>query len=237
MSVEAHSAMRLGLQLTIRQTNVPQSGYPLTVNVSPMQAESFHGSHARVKTFLEMLAAFLQMPESFSRPLQHSCKRQKVFRGLCSVPANSRKFFEALAASLQRPKSFSGHLQRRCKRQKVFRGLCSIPANAKKFFAALAAFLQRPKSFSEHLQHSSRGQKVFRGICSIPAKTKKFFAAFAAFLRTPKGFSRLLRSSRKHFPQAMEARGFRGCSLLAFFLHRTPQLSSSLSPMRLTSAN
>ena len=61
---------------------------PLTVNVSPMQAKSFHRSHARAKKFFEALAAFLQTPESFSGPLQHCCKLQKVFRGICSVPAS-----------------------------------------------------------------------------------------------------------------------------------------------------
>ena len=144
--------MRLGLQLTIRQTNVPQGGYPLTVNVSPMQAKSFHGSHARAKTFLEVLAAFLQTPESFSKHLQRSCKRQKVFRGLCSVAANARKFFGAFAAFLQTPESFSKHLQRRCKLQKVFRGTCNGVANARKFFVRLATALQTPKSFSWDLQ-------------------------------------------------------------------------------------
>ena len=129
-----------------------------------------------------------------------------------------------LTTVLQTPDSFSRPLQRSCKRQKVFRVTCSISANAKKFFVAFAAFLQRLKSFSEYLQHYCRGQKVFRGICSIPAEAKKFFAAFAALLQA--------------FPKAIWlSRGFRGCSLLAFFLHRTPQLSSSLSSMRLTSAN
>ena len=108
--------MRLGLQLTIRQTNVPQGGYPLTVNVSPMQAKSFHGSHARAKTFLEVLAAFLQTPESFSKHLQRRCKLQKVFRGTCNGVANARKFFVRLATALQTPKSFSWDLQQCCKR-------------------------------------------------------------------------------------------------------------------------
>jgi len=58
------------------------------------------------KTLLEMLATPLQTPESFSKHLQHSCKQQKVFRGICSVPANAKKFFGALAAFLQTPKSF-----------------------------------------------------------------------------------------------------------------------------------
>jgi len=84
----------------------------------------------------------LQTLKSSSGHLQHSCKHQKILRGICSIPANAKKFFEALAAFLQTPKSFSRHLQRFCKRQKVFRGICSIPANAKKFFGALAALLQ-----------------------------------------------------------------------------------------------
>ena len=120
-----------------------------------------------------MLAAFLQTPESFSRSLQRSCKLQKVSRGLCSVPANSRKFFEAFAAFLQTPKSFSRPLQRSCKLQKVFRGTCSVPAKAKTFLEALAAFLQTPESFSKHLQHSCRHQKVFRGTCNSVASVSK----------------------------------------------------------------
>ena len=103
--------------------------------------------------------------------LQHCCKRQKVFRGACSIPANAEKFFGTLAAFLQTPKSFSWHLQRSCKPQKVFRGICSVAANPKKFSVAFAAFLQTSKSFSRHLQHSCKPQKVFRSICSIAAKT------------------------------------------------------------------
>jgi len=106
----------------------------------------------------------------FWKCLQRSCKLQKVFRGLCSIPANSRKFSVAFAAFLRTPESFSRPLQRSCKRQKVFRGTCSIPANSKKFFGALAAFLQTPKSFSGHLQRSCKHQKVFRGSCSVAAK-------------------------------------------------------------------
>ncbi|WP_159049869.1 hypothetical protein [Tannerella serpentiformis] len=89
-----------------------------------------------------MLAEVLQGPFPPFWHLQRSCKHQKILRGICSIPANTKKFFEALAAFLQTPKSFSGHLQHSCKRQKVFRGICSIPANAKKFFGALAALLQ-----------------------------------------------------------------------------------------------
>ncbi|ETK07698.1 hypothetical protein T231_16095 [Tannerella sp. oral taxon BU063 isolate Cell 6/7/9] len=89
--------------------------------------------------------------------MQHSCKRQKVFRGTCSIPANARKFFEALAAFLQTPKNFSKHLQRPCKRQKVFRDTCSIPAKAKKFFVALAAFLQTSRQTPRVQQDSRKG--------------------------------------------------------------------------------
>jgi len=127
----------------------------------------------------------LQTPKSFSWDLQQCCKRRKVFRGICSVPAKTKKFLGAFAAFLQRPKSFSGHLQHSCKRQKVFRSICSIPANAKKFLGAFAAFLQRPKSFSEHLQHSCKDQKVSRGICSVAAKHfQKLCAAFRALSKT-----------------------------------------------------
>ncbi|ETK06424.1 hypothetical protein T230_12555 [Tannerella sp. oral taxon BU063 isolate Cell 1/3] len=89
-----------------------------------------------------MLATVLQTPDSFSKHLQRLCKRQKVFRSICSVPAKSKKFFVAFAALLQMPKSFSWHLQHFCRDQKVFRSICSIPAEAKKFFVTLAAFLQ-----------------------------------------------------------------------------------------------
>ena len=99
-------------------------------------------SSARAVSSILAFAAFLQTPKNSSRHLQHSCKHQKILRGTCSIPANTKKFFGAFAAFLQTPKSFSGHLQHSCKRQKVFRGICSIPANAKKFFGALAALLQ-----------------------------------------------------------------------------------------------
>ena len=109
-----------------------------------------------------MLTTVLQTPDSFSRPLQRFCKLQIVFRGICSISANSKRFFAVFAAFLQTPKSFSRHLQHSCKDQKVFRSICSIPAEAKKFFVTFAAFLQRPKSFSRHLQHScNHFQKLF----------------------------------------------------------------------------
>ena len=83
--------------------------------------------------FSKVFAAFLQRPKSFSRRLQHSCKGQKVFRGVCSVPAKAKKFFGAFAAFLQRPKSFSSCLQHSCKGQKVSRGICSVPASTQVF--------------------------------------------------------------------------------------------------------
>ena len=99
-------------------------------------------SVANAKKFLGAFAAFLQTPKSFSKHLQHSCKRQKVSRGICSIPAKTKKFLGAFAAFLQTPKSFSCHLQRCCKDQKVSRGICSIPAKTKKFLEAFAALLQ-----------------------------------------------------------------------------------------------
>ena len=47
---------------------------------------------AKAKKFFEVFAAFLQRPKSFSRCLQHSCKGQKVSRGICSVPASTQVF-------------------------------------------------------------------------------------------------------------------------------------------------
>ena len=158
--------------------------------------------------------------------LQRFCKRRKVFRDTCSVPANSKKFFEALAAFLQTPKSFSRHLQHCCKLQKVFWGTCSVSANSKKFFGAFAAFLQTPKSFSEHLQHSCKDQKVSRGICSVAAKTKKFLEAFAAFLQSPKSFSRHLQRCCKHFQKLCAA--FRALSK-TFFRDTDPHSFAELA--------
>ena len=100
--------------------------------------------HVPILRFSEVFAASLQRPKSFSGRLQHSCKGQKVFRSICSIPAKSKKFFGALAAFLQRPISFSEHLQHSCRGQKVFRGICSVPAETKKFSEALAEVPQRP---------------------------------------------------------------------------------------------
>ena len=99
-------------------------------------------SVANARKFFVRLATVLQTPKSFSWHLQHSCKPQKILRGLCSIPANPKKFFVALAAFLQIPKSFSRRLQHSCKDQKVSRGICSIPAKTKKFLEAFAALLQ-----------------------------------------------------------------------------------------------
>ena len=82
---------------------------------------------------------------AFRKCLQRSCKVQKVFCGVCSVPAKSKKFFVAFAAFLQSPESFSRHLQHRCKHQKISRSICNTVASAKKFFEAFATPLQTPK--------------------------------------------------------------------------------------------
>ena len=89
--------------------------------------------HIPILRLSEVFAAFLQRPKSFSGRLQHSCKGQKVFRGVCSIPAKAKKFLEAFAAFLQRPKSFSRCLQHSCKGQKVSRGICSVSASTQEF--------------------------------------------------------------------------------------------------------
>ena len=43
---------------------------------------------ARLPAFAETFAGLPQTPKSFSGHLQHSCKRRKVFRGTCSIPAS-----------------------------------------------------------------------------------------------------------------------------------------------------
>ena len=58
-------------------------------------------SVANARKFFVRLATVLQTSKGFSGHLQHSCKRQKVFRAICSVPANPKKFLEAFAALLQ----------------------------------------------------------------------------------------------------------------------------------------
>ena len=57
--------------------------------------------HVPILRLSEVFAASLQRPKSFLWRLQRSCKVQKVFCGVCSIPAKSRKFFVALAAFLQ----------------------------------------------------------------------------------------------------------------------------------------
>ena len=77
--------------------------------------------------------------------LRNSRKRQKVFRGTCGTPANTKKFSEALAGLPQTPKSFSRDLRNSRKRQKVSRETCGTPANAKKFLERLAELPQTPR--------------------------------------------------------------------------------------------
>ena len=89
--------------------------------------------HVPILRLSEVFAASLQRPRSFSGRLQHSCKGQKVFRGVCSIPAKAKKFLEAFAAFLQRPKSFSRRLQHSCKGPKVSRGICSVSASTQVF--------------------------------------------------------------------------------------------------------
>ena len=97
---------------------------------------------ANARKFFEVLATPLQTPESFSRHLQHRCKRQKVSRSICNTVASAKKFFAAFATPLQAPKSFSRHLQHRCKHQKKSRGICNTVANV--FFSENQALYKEP---------------------------------------------------------------------------------------------
>ena len=137
------------------------------------------------KTFLEMLATLPQTPKHFPWGLRGSRKRQKVFRGTCGTPANTKKFLERLAGLPQTPKSFSRDLRGSRKRQKVFRGTCNSVANAKKFFVGLATVLQTPESFSWDLQHCCKRQKVFRRTCNGVASISKSTMTAAARYQRP----------------------------------------------------
>ena len=138
-----------------------------------MQAESFHGSHARAKTFLEVLAAFLQTPKSFSWDLQRSCKRQKVFRGTCSIPASSIFLFWAFAEVLQAPFFPFGHLQKSCKLHFLLLGVCRSSASSDSSFLVFAEVLQAPISPFWSLQKFCKRQKVFRETCNSVASVSK----------------------------------------------------------------
>ena len=138
-----------------------------------MQAKSFHGSHARAKTFLEALAAFLQTPESFSRHLWGSRKRQKVSRETCGTPANTSANAAELAQPAQTSRQMRRNLRSLRKRLGKCGGTCAACANAKKFLERLATVLQTPESFSWDLQRCCKRQKVFRETCNSVASVSK----------------------------------------------------------------
>ena len=90
--------------------------------------------HQRAFPFLVLnkckwLAGLPQRPKSFSWDLRGSRKHQKVFRGTCGAPANTKKFLGRLAGLPQTPKSFSRDLRDSRKHQKVSRGTCGSSAN------------------------------------------------------------------------------------------------------------
>ena len=122
---------------------------------------------------MEVLAAFLQTPKSFSRHLQRRCKRQKVFRGTCSVPAKAKTFLEALAAFLQTPFFSFGRLQKFCKLRFLLLGLCRSSASSDFSFLVFAEVLQAPFSPFGRLQNFCKRQKVFRGTCNNVANVPK----------------------------------------------------------------
>ena len=70
-----------------------------------MQAENFYGSHARAKTFLEMLAPTVQRLKSTFYGLHHRCKSQKVVFAICTTGATAQKQFFLFAPMVQEVKS------------------------------------------------------------------------------------------------------------------------------------
>ena len=101
------------------------------------------------------------MPKSSFCCLRDSRKHQKVSRGTCGTPANTKKFLERLAGLPQTPKSFSRDLRDSRKHQKVSRETCGTPANTKKFLERLAELPQTPKSFSRDLREYPQTPRHF----------------------------------------------------------------------------
>ena len=139
-------------------------------------------------------------------------------------PIERCSVLEMLATLLQVSRRTFWRLQHRCKSHEKLIGVCNTVASPTKNLSAFATLLQVPRKTFWRLQHRCKSHEKLFGVCNTVASLTKNFLAFATMLQA--------------FPKAFWlSRGFQRCSLLAFFLHQTPQLSSSLSPMRLTSAN
>ena len=85
----------------------PLAGTDFAMHPHGSLFESVCSVPAKSKKFFVAFAAFLQSPKSFSWHLQHSCKVQKVLRGICSIPANVFFFENRLADPPAKPISQS----------------------------------------------------------------------------------------------------------------------------------
>ena len=129
--------------------------------------------------------------------LQHCCKRRKVFRDTCSVPANSKKFFGALAAFLRAPISPFGHLQEFCKLRFLLLGICRSSASSIFSFWTFAEVLQERKRGFWRLQYCCKHFQKHFGRYSAQSKTCSR-DKIRDFILTPN--SRLLSSDQPRFP-------------------------------------
>ena len=139
-----------------------------------------------------VFAAFLQTLKSFSRHLQHSCKVQKVFRGLCSISANPKKFIAALAELPQASKWGKWRLRNFRKHQNGENGVCGTSASVQKEKVAFAELPQASKRRKWRLRNFRKHPKGESGVCRTPASVQKEKMAFAelpqrltCFLRPP----------------------------------------------------
>ena len=106
----------------------------------------------------------LRWPNRFRKFLQQCCKRQKVFRGTCSVPAKDQKVSRgicSISASVIFPILVFAEL---LQDQKVSRGICSVAA--KHFQKLCAAFRALSKTFFRDTDPHSFAELAF-GMCFV----------------------------------------------------------------------
>ena len=116
-----------------------------------------------------MLAGIPQTPKSFPWDLRGSRKHQKVFRGTCGAPANTKKFLGRLAGLPQTPKSFSRDLRDSRKHFEEVSGLCSVSAKVLFPILVFAGLLQGRISLFWRLQNSCKRPFLHFDVCRSPA--------------------------------------------------------------------
>ena len=118
--IDAATRLRRLLHVVATSTHVVRGcklPFPLMPSYAALHSPCGQSTrHVSILRLSEVFATPLQTPESFSRYLQHRCKRQKISRSICNTVASAKKFFAAFATPLQTPKKISGHLQHCCKR-------------------------------------------------------------------------------------------------------------------------